>query len=375
MGGPGIRAAAKDEAALDAAGELPPLVMRFGAFGDMVLLTVLLRQLHARFGKPVDVISSGPWTKPLLEGQPSVGRLFVIRSRRTPYWMSLDQRRLVAWLRRRGAGPTWFCDIHLGKDLLHRGRIPDEYICDSRSFKWLPEEGFADRYIRLANESPAAFAGRLPAPHPPVSRAAQIVLTAAARAEADEWLARRDLTGRPFIVIHPGSRHIARRGLRSRAGSDKYWPEARWGQVLKTVRDLRPDHAVLLSGTPKERKFNADIMASSAVTDVHNVADDLPIRTLLPLLERAHSMISVDTGPAHAAAALGCPTVSLFGTANAALFRPGGATTAAVALTGTVNGVQNILGITAEAVIAAWFDLIRSAEMPAAHSVKSLTCD
>jgi hypothetical protein len=65
----------------------------------------------------------------------------------------------------------------------------------------------------------------------------------------------------------------------------------------------------------------------------------------------------------------------LFGTANATLFRPGGATTPAVALTGAVNGVQNILGITAESVIAAWLDLIRSAEMPAMRSVKSLTCD
>ncbi|MFL6602699.1 MAG: glycosyltransferase family 9 protein [Steroidobacteraceae bacterium] len=370
-----IGAATADEAALDAAAELPPLVMRCGAFGDIVLLTVLLRQLHARFGKPVDVISSGPWTKELLDGQTSLGRLFIIRSRRTPYWMSLDQQRLVAWLRKRGAGPTWFCDRDLGMDLLRRGRIPAEYICDSRKFAWVPEEGFADRFIRLANETPAAFVGRLPAPHAAVTRAAQLVLTAAARAEADDWLARRHLTGRPFIVIHPGSRHIARRGLRSRAGSDKYWPEARWGQVIKTVRDLRPDHVVLLSGTPKERRFNADIMVAAAATDVHNVADDLPIRTLLPVLERAHSMISVDTGPAHAAAALGCPTVALFGTAPPVLYRPGGATTPAIALTGTVNGVQNILGITAESVIAAWFDLIRSAEMPAVHSVKSLTCD
>jgi heptosyltransferase-2/heptosyltransferase-3 len=281
----------------------------------------------------------------------------------------------VTWLRRRGAGPTWFCDIHRGKDLLHRGGIPDEYICDSQAFEWLPGEGFADRYVRLANESPPAFAGYLPAARPPVSRAAQIVLSAAARAEADQWLARRNLAGRSFIVVHPGSRHIARRGLRSRAGADKYWPEARWGQVIKTVRDLHPEHAVLLSGTPSERKFNTDIMACSAVMDVHNAADDLPIRTLLPLLERAHSMISVDTGPAHAAAALGCPTVALFGTANATLFRPGGATTRAVGLTGTVDGVQNILGITPESVIAAWLDLLRSAEVPAAHSVKSLTCD
>jgi hypothetical protein len=36
---------------------------------------------------------------------------------------------------------------------------------------------------------------------------------------------------------------------------------------------------------------------------VHNVADDLPLRRLLALLSMAHSGISVDTGPAHAAAA------------------------------------------------------------------------
>lgn len=351
--------------------------MRFGAFGDMVLLTVLLRHLHARFGKPVDVISSGPWTRPLLASHPSVGRLFVIRSRRMPYWISLDQLRLVSWLRRRGAGPTWFCDIHLGKDLLLKGGIPEEYICDSRNFKWQPNESFADRYIRLGNEAPPAFAGRLPPPLDAAAcvgpaRAANLVVTPDARAEADRWLARRNLAGRSFIVVHPGCRHLARRGLRSRAGSDKYWPEERWGEVIRKVRDLRPEHAVLLSGTPKERKFNADIMECARVTDIHNVADDLPIRTLLPLLERAHSMISVDTGPAHAAAALGCPTVSLFGTANAPLFRPGGATTPAVSLTGTVNGIQNIFGITGEAVITAWLDLIRSTEVPPAHSVKSL---
>jgi ADP-heptose:LPS heptosyltransferase len=36
----------------------------------------------------------------------------------------------------------------------------------------------------------------------------------------------------------------------------------------------------------------------------------------------AHSCISVDTGPAHAAAALDCPLVVLFGKASPARFRP-----------------------------------------------------
>ena len=344
------------------AAERAPLVVRFGAFGDMVLLTVLLRQLYARFGKPVDVISSGPWTKPLLEGQESLGKLIVIRSRRTPYWLAPDQRQLVAWLRQRGAGPTWFCDVARGKDLLHRGGIPEEYICSYSSFEWSPDEGFPDRFVRMASETPPAFAGMLPPPAPTVSRDAQLVISNEARASADEWCAQRGLAGRPFVVIHPGSAHIARRAFRSPVGTDRYWPEDRWGRVLNLVRDLRPDHAILLTGTKAERKFNDAIIATSGAKDVYNAANELSIRTLLPLLERAHSMISIDTGPAHAAAALGRPTVAVFGKQNSVLFRPGGPTTPAVAVTGLVDGVQDIMGITPEAVIAAWSALLRSTE-------------
>ena len=160
----------QDEAALrprsTTAAEQSPLVMRFGGFGDMVLLTILLRHLYERFGKPVDLISSGAWTQPLLAGQPWLGRLYLIRSRRTPYLLSLDQRRLVSSLRQRVAGPTWFCDLGLGFDLLERGGIPSGYICDDREFKWRPDECVADRYIRLGNETPADLVGKLPPPRP-----------------------------------------------------------------------------------------------------------------------------------------------------------------------------------------------------------------
>jgi hypothetical protein len=122
------------------ADEVRPLVMRCGAFGDIVLLTVLLHQLHLRFGQPVDVISSGPWTAPLLECEGSVGRLFILRSRRTPYWLSIQQRQLVAWLRERGSGPTWFCDRGEGRGLLSRAGIPNDYICDTNAYTWGKDE-------------------------------------------------------------------------------------------------------------------------------------------------------------------------------------------------------------------------------------------
>jgi len=352
-----------------------PLVMRFGAFGDIVLLTVLLQQLHARFGQKVDVIASGPWTRPLLESQPSLGELFLIRSRRMPYWLSLDQQRLVAWLRRRGAGPAWFCDLGVGTRLLERAGIPAGFICDSRQFPWEPGESFADRYIRLGNHTPAGLGGRVPGPIAAVSRAAHLEIDAAARREAERWLAGRGLRERAFVIVHPGSRHVARRGLRPRSGASKYWPEERWGEVIRALHELRPDQAIVLSGSPAEYRLNDDILRSAGVPGVFNAANELPIARLLPVLERAAGMVSVDTGPAHAAAALGCPTVALFGTAPADLYRPGGATTPAIALTGMIEGRQNILGITPGSVISAWQALARNRETGRSHSVNSLTSD
>jgi ADP-heptose:LPS heptosyltransferase len=354
------------------AADLAPLVMRCGAFGDMVLLTVLLEQLRARLNRPVDVIASGPWSEPLLAGHRAVGRLYLLRSRRTPYWLSRGQRALVAALRARGAGPTWFCDRGEGRELLTRAGVPDDYICDSTAYPFEPGENFADRYLRLGGYTPPAFAGLLPPAVPGVARAAHLEVGESARRELDAWLEAQGLAARPFMVIHPGSRHLARRRLRRRSGASKHWPEARWAEVVRAVRRLRPEEAIVLSGTRAERSLNADVLRLAAVPEVCNAAGDLPVGRLLALLERARSLISVDTGPAHAAAALGCPTVALFGHVDPWLYRPGGATTPAATLTGLVDGEPSILGIDPERVIEAWRALTAlRPTAPRADSVKS----
>lgn len=173
------------------------------------------------------------------------------------------------------------------------------------------------------------------------------------------------------MVVHPGSRHVARRRMRRRSGASKYWPEARWAEVVRAVRMHRPLDAIIFSGTRAERSLNDEVMRLAGVADLHNAAGDLPVARLLPLLERACSLISVDTGPAHAAAALGCPTVALFGHIDPWLYRPGGATTPAATLTGRLAGVPNILGIEPSRVIAAWLELGQSIKNGSADSVKS----
>jgi len=331
-----------------------PLVMRCGAFGDMVLLTALLRQLQLRFDAPADLIASGAWTVPLLQGQPGVGEIFVLGSRRSPYWASPSQQRLVRWLRAREAGPTWFCDADAGRDLLRRGGIPDDFVCEDQALPRLPGEHFVDRWIRFANQNPPAFA-ELPEPaHQRIESHAVLNIDAKARNALEPWLARRGISNRELILIQAGNKRTMRGWLRGRASNTKYWPAERWAEVIRALRAARPDAAILLLGVQQEFSLNAQIMRCANVPGLHNVAQDLPIRILLPLLERAASLVSVDTGPAHAAAALKCPTVALFGTSDPLLYRPGGVTTPAVALVGVIDGRPNILGIEAKTVIAAW---------------------
>ena len=86
------------------------------------------------------------------------------------------------------------------------------------------------------------------------------------------------------------------------------------------------------------------------------------MRRLLALLRLAHSCISVDTGPAHIAAALNCPLVVLFGKANPGRFRPVAANSPVQVLQGFADPAHStepdIGHITVEQVMTAWQEAI-----------------
>jgi len=307
-----------------------PLVMRCGAFGDMVLLTPLVRELAARFGEPVDIVSSGGWTRPLLEGQPGVGELYLVKSRRRPYLVSPDQWRLVRDLKRRGAGPTWFLDPGgIGKRLLTRAGIGAEWIVDGDTLPRRPGEHYLERFWRIAAVMPAALAAPPPARPAHAARGCVLEVTDASRRDVAGWLAGLGLAGRRLLLVQAGNKRTMRRGDRRRASNTKYWPEERWGAVIDAMAARCPAHAILLLGVPSEHALNEELRRHARSSAVFNVAADLPVPRLVALLERADGMVSVDTGPAHAAAAVGVPLVVLFGAADPALYRPWGAPGAA----------------------------------------------
>jgi ADP-heptose:LPS heptosyltransferase len=335
-----------------------PLLVRCGAFGDMVLVTALIRDLAARFGTVVDVLTSGPWSEPLLRGQPGVGDMVTVRSRKTPYLLSLDQRRAVHWLRRRGVGPTWFCD---GNDAAHpmldRAGIAGSYIVELKDHPLLPGEHATQQWRRFARLTPAAVSDW---PAPPLefdAAAGGCILEVfdSQRADLASWLARRGLSNVPLIAIQMGNKRTMRRGLRRLAANSKHWPLERWAAVLRHLRQLHPQHALVLLGTGPEWALNQELLQAARIDGVHNVADDLPVPRLVALLAASCGLLTVDSGPAHVAAAVGCPQVTLFGKASTTLYRPWGQSGADVkVLSGSLEGQPNMLGITTEQVIAAW---------------------
>jgi heptosyltransferase-2/heptosyltransferase-3 len=330
----------------------------------MVLITALIRALHARFGEPVDLVTSGPWSTPLLEGQPGVGEILCVRSRKTPYWLAPDQHRVVRRLRSRGPGPTWFCDANeAARPMLERAGIRDDYIVDVKDHPLEAGEHATEQWRRLAAVSPKAQA--LPPPPPPgtVAPGAYLRVSPSQEADLDGWLEARGLTGFPLVLIQAGNKRTMRRGLRRLAVNHKYWPTERWGAVMLYLRAHCPGTRIVLLGSGPEYRLNEELIAAARIPDVCNAADDLPIPRLIALLSRAAGLVTVDSGPAHAAAAVGCPLVVLFGRASPALYRPWGTAGADVkVLTGRIDAEPSMLGISTTDVIEAWSALrVRSA--------------
>jgi ADP-heptose:LPS heptosyltransferase len=343
-----------------------PLAVRCGAFGDMVLLTALIRVLYAEFRVPVDIVTSGPWSEPLLRGQPGVGEILSMRSRKTPYWLSADQRHVVRQLRARGPGPTWFCDSDdAARPLLERAGIRSEYIVDVKDHALLPGEHATQQWRRLAQIMPGSPAGAHPAAIDAVVPGCYLEVAQPQRAELKAWLEERHLADQPLILVQIGNKRTMRRGPRRLAVNNKYWPLERWAEVLQFLRQRHARHAILLLGTGPEYQLNGELARMAQVAGLYNVADDLPIPRLLALLERADALLTVDSGPAHAAAAVGCPQVVLFGKALPSLYRPWGVAGADVQLLrGEIAGEPTMLGIDAGSVIAAWSRLKLRAAVP-----------
>ena len=118
--------------------------------------------------------------------------------------------------------------------------------------------------------------------------------------EIESWLAARGLAGeaRPVVTLAPGA-----------VGEGKAWPAARYAEL---ARELARDGAsVWLLGGPNETAIAGEIAAAAGGRARDLTSNDL--RNAVLANAAADLAVTNDSGLMHVAAAIGTPTVALFG--------------------------------------------------------------
>jgi lipopolysaccharide heptosyltransferase I len=107
-----------------------------------------------------------------------------------------------------------------------------------------------------------------------------------------------------FAVLNPGA-----------GWPNKQWPPARFGQVARHLSEQQGWPSVVLWG-PGEQRLAEEVVAAS--DGAAHLAPPTGLGDVLALSRAAALFVAGDTGPLQLAAALGTPTVGIFGPTNPA---------------------------------------------------------
>lgn len=337
---------------------LHPVVFKLGRIGDMVMLTAALRLLHARYGKPCCLVAADSWAPDVYLGLPDVAECRSL-PRKAPSFLGFAWPAILHMLRRTAPGPVYVFEHHPGQVRRIRRLLRLSGI-DPRRCIFIDEAPgteslWLDALLRFARRTPAALnAADYPEPAAPGGWAPQLRVLESERPERDQWLRARGFRGEPLILVQPGNhRTMGRRRLRNwRGRDDKVWPLERWVQLLHRLHERLPEAMLVLRGAAAEMPLLESIRAATALSCVACASTEL--RPLFALCDLAHSMISADSGPAHAAAALGVPLVVLYGTQSPRVWLPRSANGSPVSGLGGPPEFERAEQISVAAVFEAW---------------------
>ena len=124
--------------------------------------------------------------------------------------------------------------------------------------------------------------------------------------------------GSGYVVLNPNA---------GRLSLERRWPPANFASLAQRALAATDRHLVLI-GSPAEREYTAGVRATVTGDDggrLIDLAGELSLGELCALLEGAEAVVTNDSGPMHLAAALGAPTLGLFGPETPLMYEPLGA--------------------------------------------------
>jgi heptosyltransferase-2/heptosyltransferase-3 len=302
----------------------PVLVIRIGALGDLVQFSAVVAAIADHHDQPVDVLTGGGFAAEALTGMPEVGCSYAVRHRRRPVWLAPDLALLSRELAARSYGHVYAFD-----------HVPALEPALVASGAWLHELGATDEVHALDHYAAVLARSGIAVPQPFLPA---VTATTGERAAARALVQRHGLDGRPLIVLQPGHSRTLHPLHRLRPTRNlKSWPTAAWRASVAELGERHPEAGFAFAGAASEWSVCEEIrlgLPEAVRSRSANLARELPVRTLAGLFAEALGCISVDTGPAHLAAALGCPTVVLFGPADPLQMAPRGPAPVAVVRSG-----------------------------------------
>jgi len=268
------------------------------------MVTPLLRALREKFeNAEIDVLCSR-LAADILELSPRVARRFALRYRNLPYALSLEKQRLVRELRSRDY------DFAVLLERVDRYRLLLERagIRKIRSFRETPFDPRAHAIVN--NLRAAGFEDGGP------RLDMEVFLSDDDRKRAAELL--RDVPG-PRIGIHVG--YGPRGKKRNQSERLKGWSSESFTEVAAGL--LERGRSLVFTGSPEDRGDVEAILARlPAAGSAVSLAGRTSMRALAAVIENLDALVSVDSGPAHLAAAMGTPLVVLWGPAILEQVRP-----------------------------------------------------
>ncbi|MFN0122377.1 MAG: lipopolysaccharide heptosyltransferase II [Blastocatellia bacterium] len=286
--------------------------------GDAVMTTPALRRLRASFPHSHITLLVTPLTAELFTAAPWVDEIMV--------WRRREQGRRVLWdtarvLRRRridlallfqnafeAALLAWLGGVDKRIGFAAQGRGP----LLTHALRHTPDHRNRHQthdYLDIVVAAETAYG--LPAHDSPRDNTPQLIATDTHLAAAMRLLEQHNIANEnagPLIALNTAATN-------SRA---KCWPVARFADTA--TRLITQDNArIVLIGGPSERAHAQQVfegIQGSAQSRVWNLAGATSMPELIGLLARCDLLVTNDTGPAHVAAALGRPVITLFGPTN-----------------------------------------------------------
>jgi ADP-heptose:LPS heptosyltransferase len=270
------------------------LVVRAGALGDTLMATPVLPALAERFpGAEIDVVASAT-AAPLVERDPLASRVLALRWRNLPLAVSLEKRRLVRTLRAARYDLAVVLE-QAGRyyELAERARVPRVI-----GFRATP---FDPALHSIANNLRAAgFDDWRDRPW-----TMRLELTAEELRHAEDFTRGR----RPLVGLHAG--YGPPRRKRNQDQRLRGWSLQNFARVGGWLAERGA--TLVLTGAPGDRAVVERLKAMLPRGAVLDVAGRTSVRQLAALVARMDLLVSIDSGPAHVAAALGTPLVVLWG--------------------------------------------------------------